>query len=161
MANQYRSVLASGGASTGGDAIAANVLAGKTFTNDNGPQTGTMPNNGAVSGSVTPSTPYTIPEGYHNGNGQVSFSGDLTITYGSEVSLSNGSNTLSPNTNYLLLPQGEDGSNGSVTVSGQTSNIRVTFNIYATPIITTPSNGAVTATFGTLSGIKAIPLVIS
>ena len=74
MSNQYRSVLASGGAGTGGDAVAANVLAGKTFTNDNGFDTGTMVNNGAVSGSATPSTPYTIPEGYHNGSGTVTAS---------------------------------------------------------------------------------------
>lgn len=67
MANQYRSILA-GGAATGGDALPANVLSGKTFTNDNGPQTGTMVDNGAV----TATAPYTIPEGYHNGNGTVS-----------------------------------------------------------------------------------------
>lgn len=78
MANQYRSILA-GGAATGGDALPANVLAGKTFTNDNGPQTGTMVNRGAVSGSATPSTPYTIPEGYHNGEGVVTADGALNI----------------------------------------------------------------------------------
>lgn len=73
MANVYRSVLA-GAAQTGGDALPADVLSGKTFTNDNGSQTGTMTNNGAVSGSATPSQPYTIPAGYHNGNGIVSAS---------------------------------------------------------------------------------------
>ena len=67
MSNQYRSVL-SGGAGTGGDALPAEVLSGKTFTNDNGSQTGTMTNNGAV----TATAPYTIPEGYHNGSGTVS-----------------------------------------------------------------------------------------
>lgn len=70
MANQYRSVL-SGGASTGGDAVASEVLTGKTFTNDNGPQTGTMTNNGAVSQTLSGGQSYTIPEGYHNGNGTV------------------------------------------------------------------------------------------
>lgn len=70
MANQYRSVL-SGGASTGGDAIASEVLSGKTFTNDNGPQTGTMTNNGAVSQTLGAGESYTIPEGYHNGSGVV------------------------------------------------------------------------------------------
>lgn len=77
MANQYRSVLA-GGAGTGGDAVASEVLSGKTFTNDNGPQTGSMPNRGAVSGSATPSTPYTIPEGYHNGEGSVIATGAIS-----------------------------------------------------------------------------------
>lgn len=81
MANQYRSVLASSGpAPTGGDALPAEVLSGKTFTNDNGPQTGSMTNNGAVSGTASPSAPYTIPEGYHNGQGVVTASG---ITEGS------------------------------------------------------------------------------
>lgn len=71
MANQYRSVLASGGASTGGDALPAEVLSGKTFTNDNGAQTGTMTNNGAITEALTFSQSYTVPEGYHNGSGTV------------------------------------------------------------------------------------------
>ena len=75
MANQYRSVLASGGASTGGDALPAEVLSGKTFTNDNGAQTGTMPNRGAISQSLSAGQSYTIPEGYHNGNGIVTADG--------------------------------------------------------------------------------------
>lgn len=70
MANQYRSVLASG-ASTGGDAVASEVLTGKTFTNDNGPQTGSMPNRGAVSQNLSAGESYTIPEGYHNGSGVI------------------------------------------------------------------------------------------
>ena len=71
MSNQYRSVLA-GASGTGGDALPAEVLSGKTFTNDNGPQTGTMTNNGAVSQTLTAGQSYTIPAGYHNGNGIVS-----------------------------------------------------------------------------------------
>lgn len=71
MSNQYKSVLASGSAGTGGDAVAANVLAGKTFTNDNGFDTGTMVNNGAVTQTLSAGQSYTIPEGYHNGNGTV------------------------------------------------------------------------------------------
>ena len=92
MANQYRSVLASSGpAPTGGDAVAANVLAGKTFTNDNGAQTGTMTNNGAVSGSATPAQPYTIPEGYHNGSGIVTASGTEVIESGHMLMAQNNS----------------------------------------------------------------------
>ncbi len=84
MANQYRSVL-SGGASTGGDALPAEVLSGKTFTNDNGPQTGTMTNNGAVSETLSAGQSYTIPEGFHNGNGTVTASDTITvISSGSE-----------------------------------------------------------------------------
>lgn len=89
MANQYRSILA-GGAATGGDALPANVLAGKTFTNDNGPQTGTMVNNGAVSQTISAGQSYTIPEGYHNGNGTVTaLAGGLVPNSGDYVMRSN------------------------------------------------------------------------
>lgn len=73
MANHYRSVLESGGGvQPTGDAVAADVLTGKTFSNANAVGiAGTMPNRGAVSGQATPSQPYTIPAGYHNGNGVV------------------------------------------------------------------------------------------
>ena len=76
MANMYRSVLAGGGGvQPTGDAVAADVLSGKTFSNADGVgKTGTMPNNGAVSGTATPSQPYTIPAGYHNGSGTVTAS---------------------------------------------------------------------------------------
>lgn len=73
MANHYRSVLASGGGiQPTGDAVAADVLSGKTFSNASAVGiNGTMPNRGAVSGQATPSQPYTIPAGYHNGSGIV------------------------------------------------------------------------------------------
>lgn len=70
MANMYRSVLSGGGAT--GDAVAADVLTGKTFSNAQASGiNGTMPNNGAVSGTASVNQPYTIPAGYHNGNGIV------------------------------------------------------------------------------------------
>ena len=52
---------------------AADVLSGKVIVTPNGTVTaGTMANNGAVSKLVTPQTaPYTIPAGYHNGEGTV------------------------------------------------------------------------------------------
>lgn len=57
-----------------GNATAAQVLSGYTFYKDNAKskQTGTMANKGAVSASVDPGSTYTIPAGYHNGNGHVS-----------------------------------------------------------------------------------------
>lgn len=58
------------GTQTGGTANPDDVLAGETFTNDSGVQTGSMVNNGAV--NITPSnTSQVIPLGYHNGGGQV------------------------------------------------------------------------------------------
>ena len=55
-------------------AAAGDVLAGKVIVTPTGAVTaGTMPNNGAVSKTLTPDdASYTIPAGYHNGSGTVS-----------------------------------------------------------------------------------------
>lgn len=103
MGNAYRSVLA---LKPTGDAVPANVLAGKTFSNADGTgKTGTMVNNGAVSITLTDQDPtYTIPEGYHNGGGVVGFSAsggdgaDLIVTCdpvfaGTTISCTDGTTT--------------------------------------------------------------------
>lgn len=54
-------------------ASASEVLATKTAHARGAKLTGTMPNNGGVSGSIsTKSQEYTIPQGYHDGSGKVS-----------------------------------------------------------------------------------------
>ena len=60
-----------------GDAVAANVLSGKTFTNTiTSGITGSMTDNGAVDETINPSATidqsYLVPAGYHNGSGTVS-----------------------------------------------------------------------------------------
>lgn len=57
-----------------GNAGVGDVLNGKTFSNSDGEQVGTMPNRGAVSQTIAPGGSYTIPLGYHNGNGKVTAS---------------------------------------------------------------------------------------
>lgn len=53
-------------------AAVAEVLATKTFAKGGSVLTGTMPNRGAVSGVISAkTTPYTIPQGYHDGSGTV------------------------------------------------------------------------------------------
>lgn len=53
----------------------AEILNGKTAYARGAKLTGSMPNNGAVSGSIsTKSGSYTIPQGYHDGSGKVSIS---------------------------------------------------------------------------------------
>lgn len=56
------------------NASAADVVAGKKFVNGQGSVVdGTLMNRGAVTQTLTPSSStYTIPAGYHNGNGTVS-----------------------------------------------------------------------------------------
>ena len=59
-----------GGKAPKGDAVPANVLAGKTFSNkDNVGLTGTMINRGAVTATIGAGETYAIGDGYHNGNG--------------------------------------------------------------------------------------------
>lgn len=59
--------------SSGATATAAEVLSGKTFAKGGQVLTGSMKNNGAVSGSISTKTgEYTVPQGYHDGSGKVS-----------------------------------------------------------------------------------------
>lgn len=56
-------------------AAVAEVLYGKTFHARGTGLTGTMPNNGSVTGTIsTKSQEYTVPQGYHDGSGKVSIS---------------------------------------------------------------------------------------
>lgn len=69
---------------SGIDTEPSKVLSGEEFVNESGKQVGSMPNKGTVnatiqglvSGASTPQ-PYTIPEGYHNGQGKVQISSDV------------------------------------------------------------------------------------
>lgn len=56
-------------------AAVAEILYGKTAHARGAKLTGTMPNNGAVSGTISSKTgSYTIPQGYHDGSGKVTIS---------------------------------------------------------------------------------------
>lgn len=64
-----------------GSARAADVLAGKTFTNDDGVEyTGTMPERGTWNGSLGTSGSVTIPAGHHSGQGKVSAATQTALT---------------------------------------------------------------------------------
>lgn len=53
--------------------IAAEILSGKTAYKNGAKLTGTMPNNGGVTGMISAKAEeYTIPQGYHDGSGKVS-----------------------------------------------------------------------------------------
>lgn len=54
-------------------AVADEILIGKTAGVKGSVVTGTMPNNGAVAGTISAKTSaYTVPRGYHDGSGKVS-----------------------------------------------------------------------------------------
>ena len=56
-------------------AVQAEILATKTAYSNGTKLTGTMPNNGSVTGTIsTKAGQYTIPLGYHDGSGKVSIS---------------------------------------------------------------------------------------
>lgn len=53
-------------------AVAAEILSGKTAYKNGEEIVGTMPNRGAVTGSIaTVAGEYTVPQGYHDGSGKV------------------------------------------------------------------------------------------
>lgn len=55
------------------DAVAAEILYGKTAYKAGSKLTGTMPNNGGVTGTIsTVAGQYSVPAGYHDGSGKVS-----------------------------------------------------------------------------------------
>ena len=57
------------------NAVVAEILSGKTAHARGTALTGTMPNNGSVSGTITTVTgEYTVPLGYHDGSGKVGIS---------------------------------------------------------------------------------------
>jgi hypothetical protein len=58
--------------SSGATAAVAEILAGKTAAARGVMLTGTMPNNGTVSGTIsTKAGTYSVPQGYHDGSGTV------------------------------------------------------------------------------------------
>ena len=58
-------------------ATAAEILLGKTAYKNGEKLTGTMPNNGAVTGTITTKAQqYTVPQGYHDGSGKVSIAAE-------------------------------------------------------------------------------------
>lgn len=101
-------------------ATAPDVLSGKTIVTSDGSVTpGTMPNNGAVSKVLDTTTKsYTIPLGYHNGEGSVSI-----VTETKSATPTEEEQTISPTTGKVL---------SSVTVGAIPSNYIKTEDATAT-----------------------------
>lgn len=61
---------------TDANAVAGEILLNKTAYVNKNKITGSMPNNGAVTGSLSSvASTYTIPQGYHDGSGKVTIAG--------------------------------------------------------------------------------------
>lgn len=106
-----------------GNAVEADVLSGKTFSNDSGTgKVGTMPNRGAVSQSLAVNGTYTIPQGYHNGAGQVT-----------QAIPTKGAATITPSTVNQVIAAGQYLS-GAQTIAGSANllaaNIKEGVNIF-------------------------------
>ena len=108
-----------------GNAAAADVLYGKKFySNSYTVHTGTMANQGAKTATLNPEGSYTIPAGYHNGNGKVTAralinqaKSPTAITVGTAITPDSGKDGLSS----VTIP-----SNATITVaSNNTLNIAV------------------------------------
>lgn len=133
--------------SLSGNASDGQVLSGQTYYNTDAKtkRTGTMPNKEAVNQSLAINGSYTIPEGYHNGNGKVTQSvktkgaqtytpGRSNQTIGSNQWLS-GAQTILGDPN-LVSENIRDG----VTIFGTRGNVQE----YKTPSVITNYNGTVT-----------------
>lgn len=95
---------------------AAEMLVGKTAHARGVKITGTMPNNGAVSGSIaTKDEQYTIPQGFHDGSGKVS------IANAEKAKLIPG------NIKSGVVVLGVTGSYGGESINAQTKSVTPSF----------------------------------
>lgn len=103
-------------------ASASDVIGDKTFIGSSGGrQTGTMVNNGAVSATLDATTKsYTVPAGYHNGNGKV-----RVVTQTKSVTPGAEKKTVYPDSGKLL---------SAVTVAAADGGYTGTFTIGASDI---------------------------
>ena len=123
-----------------GDAVAGNVLSGKTFYSDSTTKkTGSMTNNGAVSPSaLSAGSSYTVPAGYHNGSGVVT-----TQTLAAQTGVDTGKTAID-SSHVLTGYQGwVNGTKVSGSYTPSSSNIQASKSATAgtTAIDVTPDSG--------------------
>lgn len=98
-------------------AAVAEILEGKTAYARGTKLTGTMPNKGAVSGTITDKTAYTIPMGFHDGSGTVSI--DATEL----------AKIIPANIKSGISILGETGTYGGEEVKAQTKSVTPTMSV--------------------------------
>lgn len=98
-------------------AAVAEILSGKTAHARGTKLTGTMTNNGAVSGTISEKAgAYTIPQGYHDGSGKV------------QISSTEQAKLIAGNIKSGVVLLGVTGSYGGESISAQAKNVTPTFS---------------------------------
>ena len=129
----FRCGTGGSGGTIGGTATAADILNGKTVTQDGSVVIeGTMTDNGAVSQTLNAGGSYTIPEGYHDGTGTVTAnslasqtgvdSGKTAIDASHVASGYQGWVNGSKITGSASIPSGNVTRNFTITASGDVDN---------------------------------------
>lgn len=98
-------------------AAVAEILEGKTAYARGAKLTGTMPNKGAVSGTIATKEAYTIPMGFHDGSGTVS----LDATESAKL--------IASNIKSGVTILGVEGTYGGETVTAQTKSVTPTMSV--------------------------------
>lgn len=96
------------GPTLSGNAGVGDVLSTKTFYSNNGTiKTGTMPNNGALGGTIAPGGSYTIPAGYTSGGTVTASSASSTVSAPSvSTGLNQNESTNTSRTGYVSVVNG-------------------------------------------------------
>lgn len=130
-----------------GNASDGQVLSGQTYYNTDAKtkRTGTMPNRGTVNQSLAINGSYTIPAGYHNGNGKVTQSvktkGAQTFTPGRSNQVIGANQWLSGAQTIMGDPNLVSGNiRDGVTIFGTRGNVIE----YKTPSVITDYSGTIT-----------------
>ena len=98
-------------------AAVAEILEGKTAYARGTKLTGTMPNKGAVSGTIADKTAYTIPMGFHDGSGTVS----IDATESAKI--------VAGNIKSGVTILGVEGTFAGETVTAQTKSVTPTMSV--------------------------------
>lgn len=142
-------IIRSGGGTDTSDATAttAQILSGYTCYVDDVKITGSMIDRGAVSQSLNPGDSYTIPDGYHNGGGEVTVSSLSSNTSGT----ANASRILSGYNAWI----GGSLVSGSMTNRGAVSQTLAANGSYTIPSGWHNGSGKVTQSL-TTQGAKSV-----